>query len=223
MSQYINLILNRIRLLPVVMLSIALLLGLKVDGIWNDVANFRAGISQANAETPSEDAKKESTPDTKPASAQEGGAAKTSDPNDISSMSGSEVALLQKLAGRREELERQAKTLETRESLLNAAEKRVEERITRLKEIESSVTSLIERFDKQEEERLAKLVQVYESMKAKSAAAIFDQLDMEVLLAVAKRMDEAKMADVLSKMTADAAKRLTIEMAKQRKLPGATG
>jgi len=151
------------------------------------------------------------------------GAAGVSDPNDISSMSESEVALLQKLSDRRQELEARAKTLETRETLLTAAEKRVEERITRLKEIESSVASLIDKFDKQEEERLAKLVQVYESMKPKNAAAIFDQLDMEVLLAVAKRMDEAKMAEVLSKMSADKAKQLTIEMAKQRKLPGVTG
>ncbi|HEX4889092.1 MAG TPA: hypothetical protein VFW37_01810, partial [Alphaproteobacteria bacterium] len=70
---------------------------------------------------------------------------------------------------------------------------------------------------------LTKLVKVYEDMKPKSAAAIFDQLDMDVLLAVAKRMDEAKMAQVLSKMTPDAAKRLTLEMAKQRKLPGTAG
>ena len=218
----INQFLDRIRLLPVVMLSIALLFGLKVDGIWNGVAEFQAGISEAKAESPPEEPKaagtEKNTPEPKSKDA-----AKPSDPNDISTMSESEVALLQKLADRREQLERQAKTLETRESLLTAAEKRVEERISRLMEIEESVTSLIERFDKQEEERLAKLVQVYESMKAKSAAAIFDQLDMEVLLAVAKRMDEAKMAEVLSKMTADAAKRLTIEMAKQRKLPGATG
>ena len=85
------------------------------------------------------------------------------------------------------------------------------------------MSALIERFDKQEEERLTKLVQVYESMKPKSAAAIFNQLDMEVLLAVANRMAESKMAEVLSKMNADAAKRLTMEMAQQRKLPGSAG
>lgn len=148
---------------------------------------------------------------------------KASDPNDISSMSGSEVALLQKLSERREELERQAKKLETRETLLAAAEKRVEERIARLKEIEDSVASLIEKFDKQEEERITKLVQVYGAMKPKSAAAIFDQLEMDVLLAVSRRMDEAKMAEILSKMTPEAAKKLTMEMAKQKKLPGAAG
>lgn len=207
--------LDQMRLLPVVILCVALLFGLKVGGVWNGVLQFRAGISQANAEEKSAPAE---------GAAQTAAAeSKTANPNDISSMSESEVALLQKLSERREELDRQAKILETRETLLTAAEKKVEERITKLKEIENSVAGLIEKFDAQEEERLAKLVQVYESMKPKNAAAIFDQLDMEILLAVAKRMDETKMADVLSKMTADAAKRLTVEMAQQKKLPGTQG
>ena len=217
MWAFVKQIVDRIRLLPVLMMAIALLFGLKVDGVWDGVLEFRAGVLEAKAETPAKEQPKESETE---ALAKE--TAKPRDPNDISSMSGSEVALLQKLANRREELESQSRKLETRETLLTAAEKRVEERITKLKEIESSVAALIERFDKQEEERLTKLVQVYESMKPKSAAAIFDQLDMPVLLAVAKRMDEAKMAEVLSKMSPDAAKRLTLEMAQQRKLPGST-
>lgn len=218
MKSIANKFLERIRLLPVLMLAIALLFGLKVDGIWSGVADFHAGIPEANAETPATE--KSETPAVEQPVKE---AIKPSDPNDISTMSESEVALLQKLADRREELERQSSKLQIRESLLVAAEKRVEERITRLKEIEDSVSALIERFDKQEEARLSKLVQVYESMKPKSAAAIFDQLDMPVLLAVTQRMDEAKMAEVLSKMNADAAKRLTMELARQKKLPGSTG
>lgn len=214
----VNHILDRIRLLPVLMMAVALLFGLKVDGIRDGVSQIRAGVLEAKAETPAREKPGESGAE---ALAKE--PEKPSDPNDISTMSGSEVALLQKLVSRREELESQSRKLETRETLLTAAEKRVEERITKLKEIESSVAALIERFDKQEEERLAKLVQVYESMKPKSAAAIFDQLDMPVLLAVAKRMDESKMAEVLSKMSPDAAKRLTMEMAQQKKLPGSAG
>ncbi len=209
---------DHVRLLPVLMLAVALLFGLKVEGVWDGVTEFRAGVAEAKAETPAKEQPLEGAAAKQP----DNKVAKPSDPNDISTMSESEVALLQKLVDRREELDRQSKKLETRETLLIAAEKRIEERITRLKEIENSVSALIERFDKQEEERLSKLVQVYESMKAKSAAAIFDQLEMEVLLAVAKRMDEAKMADVLSKMSPDAAKRLTMEMAKQKKLPGSS-
>ena len=211
---------GRIHLLPVVLLCTALLFGVKLGGIWDGVTGFTAEIQQAKAETPpaavaDAEAPAKTAP---PASAGDAGGM-----NDISSMNESEVALLQKLAERRQQIEAQAEKLETRESLLNAAEKRLDERINRLKEIETSIGALIERFDKQEEERLKKLVQVYESMKPKSAAAIFDQLDIAILLAVAKRMDEAKMAEVLSKMTPEAAKRLTIEMANQKKLPETAG
>lgn len=229
MLKLLNRLLDQIRVLPVMIVAFVLLFGFKVENVWNGASELSAGVDEARAQAPA--------PATPPAAANPpaGDAAskaekpaveekaKQSDPNDISAMSQSEVALLQKLSERREELDQQSKKLETRETLLTAAEKRVEERIARLKEIEDSVASLIEKFDKQEEERLTKLVKVYEDMKPKSAAAIFDQLDMDVLLAVAKRMDEAKMAQVLSKMTPDAAKRLTLEMAKQRKLPGTAG
>ena len=218
-------------MLPVLIAAAVLLFGVKVDSVWEGVIEFRTGVSQAQAEAPATppapaaEAPKAAAAEPSPAKGEKAGSgtSKASDPNDISSMSESEVALLQKLSERREELERQSKKLETREILLTAAEKRVEERIARLKEIEDSVGALIVRFDKQEEARLAKLVQVYGSMKAKSAAAIFDQLDMDVLLSVSQRMDEAKMAEILSKMTPDAAKKLTLEMAKQRKLPDPAG
>jgi len=229
MLKLLNRLLDQIRVLPVMIVAFVLLFGFKVENVWNGASELSAGVDEARAQAPA--------PATPPAAANPPAGeaaskaekpaveekAKQSDPNDISAMSQSEVALLQKLSERREELDQQSKKLETRETLLTAAEKRVEERIARLKEIEDSVASLIEKFDKQEEERLTKLVKVYEDMKPKSAAAIFDQLDMDVLLAVAKRMDEAKMAQVLSKMTPDAAKRLTLEMAKQRKLPGTAG
>lgn len=216
-------IIGRIRLLPVVLLCSALLFGVKLGGIWDGVAGITAEIQQARAETPpAKEAGAEAPAKAAPAAPAASSAGKGG-MNDISSMNESEVALLQKLSGRREQLEAQARKLDTRESLLNAAEKRLDERIGRLKEIEASIGALIERFDKQEEDRLTKLVQVYQSMKPKSAAAIFDQLDMEILLAVAKRMDEAKMAEILGKMTPEAAKRLTIEMASQKKLPATSG
>lgn len=229
MLKLLNRLLDQIRVLPVMIVAFVLLFGFKVENVWNGASELNAGVDEARAQAPAPatppaaanpPAGEAASKAEKPADEEK---AKQSDPNDISAMSQSEVALLQKLSERREELDQQSKKLETRETLLTAAEKRVEERIARLKEIEDSVASLIEKFDKQEEERLTKLVKVYEDMKPKSAAAIFDQLDMDVLLAVAKRMDEAKMAQVLSKMTPDAAKRLTLEMAKQRKLPGTAG
>lgn len=216
------LLISRVRLLPLLILSAVLLFGVKFGEVWNDVSGFRTGITEAQAQAAPSPAKP-ATPEAaaKPETAPSPPAKENA--NDLSAMSESEVALLQRLAERREALDQRAKQFETRENLLAAAEKRVEQRIARLKQIETSIEKLIDVFDAQETARISKLVQVYENMKPKDAAAIFNQLDMDVLLLVAKRMQEAKMAEVLGKMTAEAAKKLTIEMARQKKLPENTG
>ena len=54
---------------------------------------------------------------------------------------------------------------------------------------------------------------MYESMKAKSAARIFDRLELDVLVPVAKQMKPRKLADVMARMTPEAAERLTVALA----------
>lgn len=212
---------ERVRLLPVVMGCAAMLFGLKVNDVWNGVIDFEAGISSAQAATDAqanetEKAEEQDTPLAIPA-------APAADLGDAGELSESEVQLLQRLSDRREELEAQARELDTQRTLLVAAEKRVAQRIAKLEELESTVSGLIEQFDTQEEARMSKLVEVYQNMKAKSAARIFNELDMHVLLAVAMRMNENKMAEVLGKMDPKAAQELTIEMARQRQLPETAG
>ncbi|HAD25300.1 MAG TPA: hypothetical protein DDW95_05975 [Alphaproteobacteria bacterium] len=212
---------ERVRLLPVVMGCAAMLFGLKVNDVWNGVIDFDAGISSAQAATDvqaneTEKAEEQDTPLAIPA-------APAAELGDAGELSESEVQLLQRLSDRREELEAQARELDTQRTLLVAAEKRVAQRIAKLEELESTVSGLIEQFDTQEEARMSKLVEVYQNMKAKSAARIFNELDMHVLLAVAMRMNENKMAEVLGKMDPKAAQELTIEMARQRQLPETAG
>ena len=143
-------------------------------------------------------------------------------------LSRAEIDLLQNLSARRAELDKRARELDMREKLLEAGEKRVNERIVELKGIESNIQALLGTRDQAEEEKLASLVKVYESMKPKDAARIFEQLDMEVLLPVANRMKEGKIAAVLAQMAPEAAQRLTVNMAHHADAmkdatPGATG
>ena len=60
------------------------------------------------------------------------------------------------------------------------------------------------------------LVKLYESMKPRDAAAIFNDLDMPVLLQVVDRMKEIKAAPVLAAMQPDRAQQLTAELAQMR-------
>jgi flagellar motility protein MotE (MotC chaperone) len=54
---------------------------------------------------------------------------------------------------------------------------------------------------------------MYENMKAKDAAKIFDRLNMRVLIGVVNAMNPRRMSDVLGQMSPDVAERLTIEIA----------
>lgn len=221
MINHVITFMNWLRLLPVLIVCTVALLGFKLINVWDGVAGIGVdkAMAQPQAETRPEKSTAPEAAENTVTPAQPAPSASAERSNDISSMSESEVALLQRLSERREILNTRENQLKTRENLLIAAGKRVEERIARLTEIESRIAKLIDIFDAQENARIGKLVQVYQNMKAKDAAAIFDQLDMEVLLAVAQRMEDAKMAEVLGKMKADAAKRLTVEMARQKKLP----
>lgn len=134
-----------------------------------------------------------------------------------------EVRILENLRERRDSLDRQAEELVLRENLLIATEQRIEEKIAELKELETKIQSLLRQHDEEAEEKLQSLVKMYQSMKPKQAAAIFEQLDMEILIDVAERMKEAKFALIMAKMNPGRAKELTVELAKKRSLPPTGG
>ena len=54
---------------------------------------------------------------------------------------------------------------------------------------------------------------MYENMKAKDAAKVFDRLNMRVLIEVVNAMNPRRMSDILGQMTPEVAERLTIEIA----------
>lgn len=135
------------------------------------------------------------------------------DERDSSFYSRSEIEVLQQLGDRRSKLEAREREIAMREQLLVAAEKRVESKVAELKEIEANIQSLLIQKEGEDETKIVSLVKVYENMKAKDAARIFDKLEMDVLLPVAQRMKEQKFAAVLAKMDSGAAQQLTVELA----------
>jgi len=129
------------------------------------------------------------------------------------SYSPGERAVLESLAQRRQELATRAREIDVRDSLLKAAEKRIEQRLQELKELEARVNGAISKKDEEEAAKFKSLVGMYENMKAKDAAKIFDRLNMRVLIEVVNAMNPRRMADILGQMTPDVAERLTIEIA----------
>ncbi len=129
-----------------------------------------------------------------------------------------EVDLLQSLAKRRQELDDWAKQVQLKENMLIATEARINEKIVNLQKMKKDIETLLAQYNEQEDTKIRSLVKIYENMKPKDAARIFEELDMPVLLTVVDRMSERKVAPILGLMNPTKAKDLTIQLAEQRKL-----
>ena len=126
-----------------------------------------------------------------------------------------ERAILDRLQERRQELEARARELEIRDGLLKAAEMHLEARLTELKALEARVTAAVQAKEDSDSARFKGLVSMYENMKPKDAAKIFDRLDLAILVQVTNLINPRKMSDILGQMSAEAAERLTVELAHQ--------
>lgn len=134
---------------------------------------------------------------------------------DEPAISPAERGLLQKLGERREELDERARELEMRENLLKAADKKLEDRINDLKQLEARGLGPDgqPKKDASEQQALKNLVTMYEAMKPKEAARVFDRLSLPVLVPVVNAMNPRKMSEILAAMSPEAAEKLTVELA----------
>ena len=129
----------------------------------------------------------------------------------------SERALLERLGERRDELQQRGREIELRERLLENAEKKLEGRINELKEMEEKAEAAATKRGDTEAGALRNLVTMYEAMKPKDAAKVFDRLAHDVLVPVVLQMKPAKMAEVLAVMSPEAAEKLTVALATRAK------
>jgi flagellar motility protein MotE (MotC chaperone) len=185
----------------------------KVDP--NDVTGSVHGAKEAKKE----EAPKPAAPDTKPE-----GIVIHPEENQ-NPVSPSERAILERLQARRQELEARQREIDIRESLLKAAEKRIESKVEEMKGLESRAAAVSEQKAEAENARFKGIVTMYEAMKPKDAAKVFDRLDMAVLIEIASQIAPRKMSDIMGLMQPDAAERLTVELARRaggdKSTPGA--
>lgn len=216
-----------VRMLPVLVFSAALLLSVKAVGIWETLKNGRSPVTVAAfAEADSPAASPAQAPAAEPeqvAQATEPAANKAEDkPLDPVLFTRSEIELLQDLSKRRKELDAREQAVIQKEGLLTAAEDRIEKKIDELEAVRAEIESLIKTYNEQEEEEIKGLVQIYEKMKPKDAARIFDELDMDILLRVFDRMKSSKSAPVLANMRPQKAKEVTSRIAERKSIPVTT-
>lgn len=130
-------------------------------------------------------------------------------------VSPSERAILERLQTRRQELEQRAREIEIRESLLKSAEKRIEGRVEEMKATETRISTATGQKAEQDAAKFKGIITMYEGMKPKDAAKVFDRLEMSVLYEIASQIAPRKMSDILGLMQPEAAERLTVELARR--------
>ena len=136
-------------------------------------------------------------------------------PEQTRQVSESERAILERLQARRQELETRVREIEIRESLLKSAEKRIEGKVEELKAVETRISTANGAKSEADAARFKGIVTMYEGMKPKDAAKVFDRLEMAVLYEIASQIAPRKMADILGLMQPEAAERLTVELARR--------
>ncbi|MGU3537242.1 MotE family protein [Methylobacterium sp. A54F] len=124
-----------------------------------------------------------------------------------------ERALLEKLGARRDALKQRGEELDLREKLLGEAERKIEGNLGDLKEAEDKVETGMRKAAEAEKAGLKNIVTMYESMKPKDAARVFDRLGHDVLVPIVLAMNPRKMAEVLAVMQPETAEKLTVALA----------
>jgi len=197
----------RPRLLPLALVGMLALLGVKLESLWPDAPASGLLVSQAVAQA---------SPPAPPPAAPVAAVAPTVPPP---ADQVAERAVLEALRARRTDIEARDAALAQREMLIAAAERRLADRLDELGALRQRLEAESRQRDERTEQGWRQMVRLYEGMRPRDAAGIFDELDMLVLIQVVDRMREARAAPVLAAMRPERARLVTTELARHRSRP----
>jgi flagellar motility protein MotE (MotC chaperone) len=204
------------RLLPITICALGGLLAVKSMELVRVTATTaeqgRAMITAAQAATPA------AVDRVAPASAPAQPVATPNVDNAMPISDGERIVLLE-LRQRREQLDAREAAVIERESLLTATGQKLSARVAELQALQKKLEALDAMRQERDNASWQGLVKLYEAMKPRDAATIFNELDMVVLLQVVDRMKEAKAAPVLAAMQPDKARDVTAQLARMRTRP----
>lgn len=208
-----------VRVLPVLIFFGVLMLSVRVTDLFMGLTGLGLGavsVAELQAQQPPRPATPASTtpppasaPAAQPAGANDAGAERTQ----------TEMDVLEKLRERRAVIDARERDVERREEMLRAAESQIDRKVAEMKTLQSTIEGLLRQYNDQEDNKMRSLVKIYENMKPKEAAKIFEQLDMSILLEVVERMKEQKVAPIMAEMDPMKAKGVTAELAQRRQMP----
>jgi flagellar motility protein MotE (MotC chaperone) len=194
----IALLLHRPRLVPALAAALGLLAVVKAEALWQLATQRAATMPPLLAPAPAQ-AAPVASPET-PGLAER-------------------QAILEALGTRRTEVEARERAVTAREAMLVAAERRLARRVEELSALQQRLEALELSRTERDEAGWRGMVKLYEGMRPRDAARIFDDLEMPVLVQLVGRMREAKAAPVIGAMKPERARELTAALARHRAAP----
>ncbi|MDG4648630.1 hypothetical protein P6F26_09240 [Roseibacterium sp. SDUM158017] len=124
------------------------------------------------------------------------------------------------IAEERALLEEQQADLAARRAALDLARGQLEAEAEQLAEVRNRVEALLEQVEAARTADLQRLVNLYRNMKPDEAAAIMDDLDMEVTFMILATMSERDAAPILAQLDPMRARALSRIILERSQLPG---
>lgn len=231
------LFLQRIKLLPTLVVFAGLLMVVKFDRVYQ--TSKLLFVSSAQAQDPVKDKPADATqkPAAEPVHAAEEApkdmpkdapsaqpaahdvkavTAEGKEDFNILDLTPSKIEVLRTLSKRHQELVARENSIAEREATLEAVEKRLDQKVASLDKIQQYLETLLKQKEEKEKESTKRLVMVYEKMKPAVAANILQGIDLETLLNIMEQMKEGKASEIISKMEPLRARILTMELAQRR-------
>lgn len=208
--------LPRLRLMPIAAVLAGVLVVAKIDRMVRMEPGSPGAIGTARASTPAPaEPTRAAAPAGQPAAPTPQPAPQQAAPGPTPEQQ-AERAVLEALRARRAEIEAREQQAVARETVVAAAERRLAQRVQELSALQQRLEALERDRAEREEAGLRGLVKLYEGMRPRDAATIFDELEMPVLVRIVDRMREAKASPVMGAMRPDRARLLTAELARMR-------
>ena len=129
-------------------------------------------------------------------------------------------ALRQAIDEQRADVATRARHLRDAEAVLAAAEARVGAQIRTLTGVRAEVQALMTQRSTLQQEDLRRMVAIYEAMKPRDAARIFNELETDIIVDLLDRLPERRSAPIIAEMTDAKAREVTRIILQRRALPG---
>ena len=225
---------NNFKIIPLLVLVSALSFSVRLVDVVTGATSISGSAVAASSEKKMEEPVEVAAAETEEATEEPSGLSFSDDPdveppewrdpvNDDPAYEAVRMEVFKDLSKRREELETKERELTTREALLRAAEQELDRKYQELSQLRGQIEGLLEQQSEEEIARIKSLVKIYETMKPKDAARIFDTLDLDILASVTAEMSERRLSPILAAMNPERARTVTTILAEQKQLPSLPG